>query len=226
MNNEYWLKRWKENRTGFHQTGVNAFLETFWPQIAPDNGRVLVPLCGKSADVAWLASQGNEVVGVDISEIAAKSLASEQGLNFTVTAEPPFIVHRDGRITYLVGDFFNITTEQVGRFNSIYDRAALIALPEDLRAVYARQLKSLLKPGGHVLLIALEYDPREMEGPPYSVAESEIRANFDGCEIRKLDVHDCLEEEHRFKERGLTWMREVVYDIRSGAAAVPWQKPL
>jgi hypothetical protein len=37
--------------------------------------------------------------------------------------------------------------------------------------------------------------------------------HFNGCRIDKLYIHDCLEEEHRFKERGLTWMREVVYRV-------------
>jgi thiopurine S-methyltransferase len=213
MNNEYWLKRWKEGRTGFHQSDVNAFLKSFWPQVAQKSGRVLLPLCGKSADLAWLVAQGNDVVGVDISEIAAKSLESDQGLNFTVSEEPPFLVHRDGKITYLVGDVFDVTAERAGSFDFIYDRAALIALPHDRRRQYAQRLKSLLSPGGKVLLIALEYDPREMEGPPYSVTESEVRGLFDGFKVHKLDVKDCLEDEHRFKERGLTWMREVVYVV-------------
>ncbi len=32
--------------------------------------RVLVPLCGKTPDLLWLAEQGNEIVGVELSEIA------------------------------------------------------------------------------------------------------------------------------------------------------------
>src|SRR6266853_2520168 len=143
MNNEYWLKRWKENRIGFHKPGVNPFLERFLPQIAGAPGRTLVPLCGKSADLAWLVERGHDVVGVDISELAARAFASEQKISVTVVQEPPFTVLRGKLIEYRVGDFFNIEPSRIGRFDLIYDLAALIALTSDMRPAYARQLKAL-----------------------------------------------------------------------------------
>jgi thiopurine S-methyltransferase len=215
MNNEFWLKRWNENRIGFHKAGVNPLLERFLPQISKTPGRTLVPLCGKSADLVWLLKQGHQVAGVDISEIAAKAFASEQGIAMEATNEPPFTVFRAERIAYYVGDFFNATTDRMGRFDLIYDRAALIALPRDKRPEYAQRLKSLLVPGGNILMISLEYDPNKMEGPPYAVTESELRSIFDGMRMVKLHEFDCIEEESRFKERGLDWMKEVVYRIQA-----------
>ena|SRR5712672_443564 len=214
MNNEFWLKRWSENRIGFHKSGVNPLLEEFLPLISKVPGRTLVPLCGKSVDLAWLAACGHQVVGADISEIAARTFASEQGIAMTVANEPPFTVFRGGRIAYYVGDFFNIKPDRIGRFDLIYDRAALIALPRDKRPEYAQHLKSLLAAGGHMLLIALEYDPKKMEGPPFAVTESEVRALFKGLTIEKLHEHDSIDEEARFKERGLDWMKEVVYRLQ------------
>jgi len=214
MNRDYWIDRWKENRIGFHKAGVNPLLKRFWPRVAAAPGRTLVPLCGKSDDLAWIANCGHDVVGVDVSEIAARSFASEHGLEVTVVENPPFTTLRSGRITYLVGDFFDLTPTNAGRFDLVYDRAALIALPEDLRAAYARQLRSLLAPGAQIFLISLEYDPQQMSGPPHSVPESEVRMLFDGCTIEKLHEVDCLEDEPRFKERGLQWMKEIVYYIR------------
>jgi len=211
MNNEYWLKRWSENRIGFHKAGVNPLLEEYLPQIIEVPGRTLVPLCGKSADLAWLVARGHHVVGVDISEVAASAFASEQGIAMTVTTEPPFRVFRGERIAYYVGDFFNIKPDRIGRFDLIYDRAALIALPRDKRSEYAQHLKSLLTAGGHMLLIALEYDPKKMEGPPFAVTEAEVRSLFKELTATKLHEYDCIDEESRFKERGLDWMKEVVY---------------
>ena len=213
MNNDFWLKRWNENRIGFHKTGVNPLLEQFLPQISKTPGRTLVPLCGKSEDLAWLLSQGHQVVGVDISEIAARAFASEQRVAMTGTNEPPFTVFRAEHIAYYVGDFFNIQPDRIGRFDLIYDRAALIALPRDKRPEYVQHLKSLLVSGGNILLISLEYDPNKMEGPPFAVTESEVRSLFKGLRIDKLHEYDCIEEESRFKERGLDWMKEVVYRI-------------
>ena len=213
MNNDFWLKRWNENRIGFHKAGVNPLLEQFLPQVSKTPGRTLVPLCGKSVDLAWLLAQGHQVVGADISEIAARAFASEQGIAMTRANEPPFTVFRAESITYYVGDFFNIKPDRIGRFDLIYDRAALIALPRDKRPEYAQLLKSLLVSGGQILLISLEYDPKKMEGPPFAVTESEVRSLFQGTRMDKLHEYDCIEEEARFKERGLDWMKEVVYRV-------------
>lgn len=214
MNNEYWLKRWNENRIGFHKPGVNPLLERFLPQLMKNPGRTLVPLCGKSADLAWLAARGHDVVGVDISDIAARAFASEQGIALTVVSEPPFTIFSGERIAYHVGDFFNFKPERIGRFDLIYDRAALIALPPDARDSYVRQLKSLLAPGGRILLISLEYDPRQMDGPPFNVPQAEVRSRFSGMHVERLHEQDCLEEEPHFKQRGLDWMKEAVYCLK------------
>jgi thiopurine S-methyltransferase len=213
MNNEYWLKRWSENRIGFHKPGVNPLLEQFLPQVTKIPGRTLVPLCGKSADLAWLLAQGYQVVGVDISEVAARAFAAEQGIAMTSPNEPPFTVLRGERITYYVGDFFNIKPDRIGRFDLIYDRAALIAMPRDRRPEYVQHLKSLLVSGGNMLIISLEYDPKKMDGPPFAVTESELRGLFKELSIVKLHEYDCIDEESRFKERGLDWMKEVVYRV-------------
>jgi thiopurine S-methyltransferase len=211
MGNEFWLKRWSENRIGFHLAGVNPLLEQFLPQVAAKPGRVLVPLCGKSVDLAWLVERGNSVVGVDVAEIAARAFAAERGMPLAESREGPFTVFRGERLAYYVGDFFNFNS---GHFDLIYDRAALIALAPDVRKTYARHLKSLLAPGGSILLISLEYDPRKMDGPPFTVPESEVRSLFAGLVIHKLHEHDCLDEEPHFKERGLDWMKESVFHIK------------
>src|SRR5437868_4716187 len=102
MNNEYWLKRWHENRIGFHKAEVNPLLERFLPQVTTVPGRTLVPLCGKSEDLAWLVSRGHDVVGVDVSDIAAKAFALEQKIPVTVVNEPPFTIFNGERIAYHV----------------------------------------------------------------------------------------------------------------------------
>ena len=213
MNHQYWLSRWAENRIGFHLDDVNPLLKRFLPKFRTVPGRVLVPLCGKSLDLAWLAAEGYDVVGVDLSEIAARSFVSEQGIDAVSTDEPPFKVWRGENVTLFIGDFFDLTPEKSGLFDLVYDRAALIALPRDVRPLYARRLRSLLTTEGSILLISLEYDSAKMEGPPYTVPESEMRQIFSGWSIDKLHEVDCIEDEPRFKERGLTWMKEIVYRI-------------
>ncbi len=135
MHREFWINRWNENQIGFHLKGVNPLLTRFWPSA---RGRVLVPLCGKSEDLCWLAERRHEVVGVEFSLVAAKAFAAEQGIVFTETHEPPFTVFRGNWITYYVGDFQDFTPAIGGRFDLLYDRAALIALPPETRPGYVR----------------------------------------------------------------------------------------
>lgn len=73
MDTQMWHQRWEDNRIAFHLTEVNAHLQQFWSTLAPAlAGRVLVPLCGKSLDMLWLAGEGHEVLGVEISPIAVQ----------------------------------------------------------------------------------------------------------------------------------------------------------
>jgi thiopurine S-methyltransferase len=215
MDQQYWINRWVENRIGFHLKGFNPLLERFWPQVAvAAGGRVLVPFCGKSEDLRWLAERGHDVVGVDLSPIAAKTFAEEQGMEFSETQEPPFTVFRGKQITLYAADFLSLTADVAGHFDFFYDRAALIALPPAMRPAYAEHLQSLITPGGRGLLISLEYDMSKAEGPPFSVPEDEIRTLFSQFQTEKLLDYDCLDSEPRFKERGVKWMREIVYAIR------------
>jgi thiopurine S-methyltransferase len=215
MNREYWLKRWQENRIGFHQAAVNALLARFWPQLhVPRSARVMVPLCGKSIDLKWLAEQGHEVIGVELAETAAQAFFAEQRLEPTITTEGSLRVYRAGRLAFYVGDIFAVKARTIGHVDVIYDRAALIALPRERRAAYVAHLWGLLAPAGRMLLITLEYDAACMEGPPYAVANDEVHTLFAGRgRMEELFGRDCLEEEPRFKERGLTWLKERVFLI-------------
>jgi thiopurine S-methyltransferase len=214
MDPQYWLNRWLENRTGFHLEGVNPLLERFWPNVAkPGTGRVLVPLCGKSDDLRWLADRGHQVTGVELSPLAAKAFFNNQGIAFTESTEPPFTVFRGERVTYYVGDIFDFTVEKAAPFDFLYDRAALIALPPTVRPRYVRHLETLMERSAQGLVISLEYDTSAMEGPPFSVPENEIGTLFTHFQSEKLHEYDCLDDEPRFKERGVRWMKEVVYRV-------------
>lgn len=64
MNPDFWHERWQRGETGWEQGEINAHLREVWPRLGvnPDT-RVFVPLCGKTLDLLWLASQGHRVLG-------------------------------------------------------------------------------------------------------------------------------------------------------------------
>ncbi|HEU4733334.1 MAG TPA: thiopurine S-methyltransferase [Kofleriaceae bacterium] len=184
---EDWLARWRDGRIGFHEGRPNTLLEHHAARLAGCR-RVLVPLCGKSEDLALLAAQGHEVVGVELAEPAVRAFFDEHGLVPVVTARGPFVEYRAGTITLLAGDMFATTPELVGPIDAFYDRAALIALPPELRPRYVEQVRSLA-PGGSGLVITLEYDQSLMTGPPFAVLEPELRALYAGASIEALEEH-------------------------------------
>ena len=78
---EYWHNRWDKEQTGWHRDEFNDLLEKYWSAINPaKDGEVLVPLCGKSLDMLWLAEQGYDVVGLEIVEQAVQAFFEENKL--------------------------------------------------------------------------------------------------------------------------------------------------
>lgn len=214
MQESFWLERWQSNQIGFHARQVNPLLVRHWPSVANDpNIPVLVPLCGKSLDIAWLAARGHRVVGVELAELAVEAFFAEQGVQPSISHEGAFKVYRHGRISLLCGDFFALQAQHLQGCALFYDRAALIALPTAMRERYVAHLQLILPPGSQGLLVTLDYDQAQMDGPPFSVSDTQVRA-WDGkvWDSELLESQDALED--RFRARGLSRMDERVYRLR------------
>jgi len=213
MRPEFWLSRWQQNKTGFHQEQVNPSLKKFLPELGLRKGdRVFMPLCGKSKDMLWLREQGYAILGVEISPLAVEAFFKENSLKPICRTEGPFSLWQSGSIQILCGDFFDLAATGMDGANAVYDRASLIAFPAAMRQRYATHLASLMPAKTRMLLITLEYPQAQMNGPPFSVDEQELRALYQGLyEIRLLEKNDILEQEPRFKEKGLTQLVEKTY---------------
>lgn len=215
MDPNFWLRRWERGETGWHLDAINAHLQTLWPELrlAPDT-RVLVPLCGKSLDLLWLAAQGHEVLGVELSRLAVESFFADQGLTPTVTDEPPFRRYRVDELTLLCGDFFDLNPDRLAGVGAVYDRASLIALPPDMRQRYATHLDRVLTVAVPRLLITLEYDQSLASGPPFAVHPAEVEALFSPAHrVVHLAAIDALESSPGLRARGLTKIQERVYRL-------------
>jgi thiopurine S-methyltransferase len=215
MQHEFWHQRWQQNQIGFHSHEVNRHLQQQWPKLGIGlNSRVFVPLCGKSNDMLWLLAQGYQVVGVELSPLAVEAFFSENGLQQARRQQGHFIISESGEIQILCGDFFALQAADLGKIDAVYDRASLVALPQDMRIDYAAHLSVLLKPGAKMLLVAFDYPQHEMPGPPFSVRAEEVgRLYRDWCDIELVANEDVLEQELHLKERGLSRLHEQVYRL-------------
>ena len=219
MDPEFWHQRWQNAEIGFHEPRPLPLLCKHWPALQLKPGtRVFVPLCGKSLDMVWLAEQGHDVLGVELSPLAVAAFFAERGLlpeTFESRYGTHSVAHWQGRRVELIcGDAFTLDAEALRGCDAFYDRAALIALPPALRERYVAWLDGALPADSRGLLITLEYDQREMAGPPFSVNEDEVRRGFaPRREITLLERRDLLDDEPGFAARGLHALHTAVYRL-------------
>ena len=155
--NVLWQQCWRDRHTGFHQASANSLLMKCWAELDLKEGtRVFVPLCGMSLDMIWLAGQGHEVIGVELSPIAVRSFFQENQLEPVRTRKGAFDWWQNGKISVLCGDYFSLTREDIGQIDAVYDRASLTALAEAIRGKYVAQLRSLVPDACRIFLLTTE----------------------------------------------------------------------
>jgi thiopurine S-methyltransferase len=214
MEAKFWKERWAENRIGWHRDDVNPKLLRWWPQIGvAEASKVLVPLCGKTLDLLWLQQHGHAVIGNDLSELAAQRFFDEAELEAMHDRVEPFAHLQHADLSFLVGDFFELQEAHLSGVNAWLDRAALVALPEELRPAYMQHLATLLPAGAVGLLISFEFQRAEPSGPPFSVVEDEIIELCKGRFSCELLEREDLMQIPRYTEMGLTQAAETVYRL-------------
>lgn len=213
MEPEFWNERWERGEIGFHEGRPNQLLQKHIELFA-GRQRVLVPLSGKAVDLRFLADRGLEVVGVELVERAAREFFEEQGLPPKERREGEFLALESGPITIYVGDLFKTSRSLLGDFDAIYDRAAIVALPPELRARYAPKIQELSREGARMLTLTFIYDGEKAQkiGPPFSVKSEELRRLYAGATIEELDrvTHEAGD---RLKHMGLQTIVEAIHRI-------------
>ncbi|MFG1421525.1 thiopurine S-methyltransferase [Roseixanthobacter liquoris] len=217
MDLDFWRSKWENNQIAFHEGTPNALLVKHLAQLDLNPGaRIFVPLCGKTKDIFWLLSQGFEVVGAEVSPLAVEHLFADLDLSPEMSDLGPLRKCSAPGIDIFIGDIFEVTRERLGPVDAVYDRAALVALPEPLRARYAAHLVEI-SAAAPQLLICFDYDQSLIAGPPFAVSPAHARMLYGAThDLRALDS---VEVPGGLKGACEAWERVLLLRRRSGEAA-------
>lgn len=188
MKPQFWLDVWTSGEYGFHQSKFNPLMMKYFSRLDLKTGDLIfVPLCGKSIDMLWLVERGFRVLGIEISELACEQFFSENSIPVMKKKEGDFIRYSSEHVDLLCGDYFALTPALLSDVCGIYDRAALVALPMEMRTDYAKKMDELTS--APMLLLTFTYPEEKMEGPPFSVPTEEVARLYSA---RRMITH--LEE--------------------------------
>jgi len=180
MEANFWHQIWERGELGFHQSDTNPFLKAHFAALHLEQGaRVFLPLCGKTHDIAWLLAIGYRVVGAELSERAIQALFEALCVEPDITRAGELTLYSAKDLDLFVGDIFHLAAARLGPIDAVYDRAALVALPATLRSRYSQHLRTITAEASQ-LVITYEYDQAQMQGPPFSVSEEELKRHYDG----------------------------------------------
>lgn len=202
----FWHNKWATNDIKFHEGAQNGLMAKHFNKLSLKTGdRVFVPLCGKTQDIASLLEQGYKVAGAELNQSAIEQLFEDLRLEPTITTAGKLVHYSATDIDIFVGDIFELGAEALGHIDAIYDRAALVALPSEMRTRYTKHLRKITNTAPQ-FVICFEYDQSQLDGPPFSITPDELQAHYAShytlTQVDRVDVPEggvkgkCPAEEH------------------------------
>lgn len=212
---EEWAQHWLHG--GFYVPTVTKMLEINIDKVVDGRSGVkfFVPLCGKTADMKWLAEMGHSVVGVERSQNAVRQFFEENNMSYTEEFVPKIpgakvFQNMDKTLSLYQCDIYSFNSSFEGQFDAIWDRGALVVINPKEREKYAALIISLMAPGCRYLLDTMLYDPKRYAGPPFLVTDEQVQNLFGSdCDIESLQEEDALTEE--WADSGLDSLTEKVH---------------
>jgi thiopurine S-methyltransferase len=178
MDASFWHRKWEANEIAFHGNEVNPLLVDHFDALSLTAGRrVFLPLCGKTRDIHWLLLNGYQVAGAELSALAVEQLFAELGVEPRISRVGALDHYSAQGIDIFTGDIFTLSATTLGHVDAIYDRAALVAMPADMRIRYTAHLAALTDRAPQ-LLVCYEYDQSMADGPPFSVSPGDVHRHY------------------------------------------------
>ena len=155
---EFWDVRYAAGETPWDFHGVPAALKAFLK--TSQVGSVLIPGCGAGYEVRAFHEAGWKVTAIDFSPVAMAQAKTQLGVLASRVVQGDFFMHDFGS----------------RRFDVIYERTFLCALPPDLWPAYINRMTQLLRAGGKLAGIFLYGE--QAEPPPYPLNPEKARELF------------------------------------------------
>ncbi|WP_412469576.1 MULTISPECIES: hypothetical protein [unclassified Halobacteriovorax] len=204
-NAKFWQEGWDKGFTGFHQSEYNQAMIDYFGDLDLNGKTVLIPLCGKSLDMIYLANKGAKVIGVEVVKDPVEQFFNENEIEFKNNDQ--VYSSKDGKIEIHNKDFFKI--EDLGKIDFLYDRASNVALPKCMREEkYYPTIKRLIQEETKILLITMDHDGSRDFGPPYAINKEETKEHYPLIELTNEDSSKAME---RFQEEGIKKVRRYIW---------------
>ena len=214
MERAFWQNRWESSDTNFDSDLPHRYITRYYQRfVRNEQSSVFFPLCGKSVDMLWAMQQGNEISGIEISDIPIKRFFSEFAIEHHSYENDNMTVYEAKSCKIIEGDIFNFTPSKHIIFQSVYDRGSFVALPsETMRDAYVQWLKDHTKNGTRVLLITNDFDQdSKVVVPPFPVSDKGLEQLFSShFSIEKL-ADEVLEPKQKWKLRGVKNLKEKAF---------------
>ncbi|CAK8673561.1 unnamed protein product [Clavelina lepadiformis] len=176
-----WLGRWNNRKIAFHNLYVHPDLMKHERKFLKANDKVYVPLCGKSFDLNYLASEGYDVIGCEFSETAIIEFFDEHSIKYERSHHPtaPYEIFKglNKKITIYKGDFFGLDSAIMGKVDAVWDRGSFVAIHPSQQTKYVVLMHDVVNPTGKYLLVTFFYQGSS-SGPPYSITGKAIHDVF------------------------------------------------
>lgn len=219
LNHDYWEQRWKQGETGWHQPDGSPTLKKHWSALAlKGNETVLVPFCGKTPDMLWLASLGHRVIGVEISRFAIDSFFSDNQLTSHVSERKEgawfSASYQQTKIEIIQSDVLNLSDDTLQQIGAIYDRGALVAQTTEQRQAYYASLYARLPQPCKGLLLTVDYPQTQKAGPPFAVSQREVEQNLSPhWQIQLLEQQDMQPNNLGFQQAEVDYANSLVMTL-------------
>jgi 2-polyprenyl-3-methyl-5-hydroxy-6-metoxy-1,4-benzoquinol methylase len=125
------------------------------------SGRAVVVGCGLGADAEYLARCGYATTGFDGAPTAIGQCQ---------------VRYPESAVDYRVAHLFDLPAEWQRAFDLVVEISTVQALPTELHAAGIDALRSLVAPGGRLLVIARQADPDVPPSPPWPLTRAEIES--------------------------------------------------